>query len=291
VHPLGFGTPPGEGRLAIWLDGQASFGELEDGANPKAYDYELYGPLLGFDGRFGEHLTAGLFAGYARTSWDTWSDTAEGTANSYHGGLYLGLAWPRFYALLAGRYARSDMQTERSIAFGSVDRLARGDFDGNEYGAALEAGCRLASAGPIEIEPIGSLLYDRVETDSFTESGAGSIDLDVDVETVDSLVSDLGLRLSTRGSGAEGFFFAPQLRATWEHEWGDQERGVNARFAGAAGGFAVVGAAPPRDRAVLGIGWEVGFPQGGVSLALYYDVRVAADFLENSVAVGARVRW
>jgi hypothetical protein len=87
---------------------------------------------------------------------------------------------------------------------------------------------------------------------SSAESGAGSISLDVDDETFDSLETALGLRAHARFEVSEGSFFAPEFFGRWLHEFGDLEREFRASFAGAPDvPFCILGAELPRDSALV----------------------------------------
>jgi autotransporter-associated beta strand protein len=296
-HRLGLAAPVGvslgsqEGdRWGAFLDGYGLFGRLE-GGGAKDVDYDVYGPVAGFDYALTDAFVLGVSVGYARTALEAGS-ISSGDADSLQGALYASLALPRFHLGAALRGAGSSMEAERKIVFSSLSRRARSDFDGWDASGYLEAGYAFGDPGRFEVEPLAALLYTHGAQEKFRERGAGSLDLEVARQDFDSLLSILGVRLRGNYPGGEVFRFLPFLRAAWQHEYLDVDHSVDARFTGArsGGAFTVVGAETPRDTALVGVGWDVGISDRS-SFQVSYDARVNADFVEHAVSLGLRVSF
>ena len=87
----------------------------------------------------------------------------------------------------------------------------------------------------------------------FTESGAGSLDLNVNSQSANSVQTGLGMRLS-RPFQSGTTLILPQIYAFYQHEFANDSRGLDARLAQAGRTFAFQTDSPSRDFAVLGAG-------------------------------------
>ena len=89
---------------------------------------------------------------------------------------------------------------------------------------------------------------------SFSETGAGALNLAVGGQSVSSVRSNLGTRVSRDIEIGDGVIMNAALKVGWAHEFSDTGSTVTASFAGAPGSsFAVQGAQRGRDSALLGV--------------------------------------
>jgi outer membrane autotransporter protein len=182
------------------------------------------------------------------------------------------------------------MSTTRDIDFISRDNDA--DFDGFDAGGRLDAALDLFEVRGVELQPLASIAYTHVQQDEIDESGAGSLDLTADEEEVDSIVSGLGARVHGVIEIDDELWFHPELRARWNHEFGDTERELSsARIGGQPGAvFQVSGAEFPADTGVIGVSWTL-VSQGRLHAFIDYDVTLASELIQHGVAVGAKFVW
>ena len=139
------------------------------------------------------------------------------------------------------------------------------------------------------MEPVAALGYIRVDSPSYTETGAGGLSLDVDGQARESVKSYLGVR-SRHDMGTSLKLTA---RALWTHEFGDADSALSsARFTGApgVGAFQTTGVALKRDGALLGLGLSGDWRK---NLSLFGDVAVEArqNQWNATVFAGARFTW
>ncbi|MGH0031471.1 MAG: autotransporter outer membrane beta-barrel domain-containing protein [Myxococcota bacterium] len=283
-------APPrlGERGVGVWFDGWGILGELDGDGNSADLDYTLYGSNLGVDFRLGDQVLVGGAAGYARTDLDVDDRDSDGDADTAQGMLYAAWANRRVYAGLSGRYAWTQSETSRDIAVGTLYRKARGDFDANDYGVRGEVAVNAFETESFGIEPQVGLEWNHLSRESFTESGAGGLGLRVDSEDLDSTLLQLGGRIHGLFGVDEDSVLAPEIRAYWLHEFGDDERRVDAHLDGAP--FTVVGAEAPRDSALVGVGWAMSLGRS-VRATAGYDLRIDEDRMEHTGAVTVRVRF
>jgi autotransporter-associated beta strand protein len=286
--------PERERRFGAWLDGYGLFGGLDGDFNAAGTDWSGGGALLGFDTTLGRHGLLGLAAGYARLHLDVDERLTEGDANLFQGALYGAWVGERVYAGGLLRYAYADHDTERRIAFGGIDRRATGSFGGHAAGGYAELGVVAAAPAAVQIEPLASVDVSWLRHEGFRESGAGSLDLDVSSQTWLSVVTGLGVRLHRTFTMSDtlGLYFVPELRGRWVHQFGDDDRPVDARITGATtgGAFRVQGANAARDGGVIGVGWAVNRADN-LSFFFDYDASLNPDGIGHALGGGILYRW
>jgi autotransporter-associated beta strand protein len=290
LPPVGLAPAAGSGPGA-WLDALGLSGAIDGDDGADDLDYLAGGGALGVDYRVPGGVVGGAF-GYAYTDLELSDVPGDGNAHSYLGALYAAWELSRLYLSASAHLAFHDMETEREIRFGAIDRVARGDFDGEDYGVGAAAALTLFHAGAFQLEPQAFVAYARLDRSSFSEDGAASIALDIDDESIDSLSSGLGLRAHAAFELGSDTVFEPEVFASWLHESGDVEREFSARFAGASIDvpFGIAGAEAPRDSALAGMRW-VTTSAGGARAELAYSVLWNSRQLEHFASLGFHLVW
>jgi autotransporter-associated beta strand protein len=282
---------PGEGRtrFGVWLDGYGLFGDLEGGSGAKDLDYTVWGVSAGLDLRPAAHWVLGFAGGWAGSDLEFQGLSGTQQGNTAQGALYGGYASPRFRASASLRAAWNDLDSKRRIVFAppaTLDRSAKADFDGWDYGGRFETGLNFFRLGGAVFEPLAAFSYARVEQEGFSESGAGSLDLSVKSQHVTSCESGVGARIHGSFQIDELIWMTPELRGRWTHEFCDLDRRLSARIGGTPGASYVVrGAERPRDGGVAGVSWTVTHADR-LHFFAEYDAVIDSRLLQHSVAVG-----
>ena len=104
-------------------------------------------------------------------------------------------------------------------------------------------------------------------------------------------MSGLGGRVHGALEIDDELWFHPELRARWNHEFGDTDRQLSARIGGEPGSvFEVSGAEFPSDTGVIGVGWTL-VAAGRLHAFIDYDVTLAKELIQHGIAVGAKFVW
>ena len=130
-------------------------------------------------------------------------------------------------------YTWGSYESQRHIRFGSIDRAAKGEFDGDGFIASLKAAYDYPVEG-FDLIPEMGLTYSKIWQDGFTERGANSLDLKVDDADAHSLVTSLGVRLGTEVKSGNTRI-RPQLLVRYEYDWNasdDDAHDIVSTFAG-----------------------------------------------------------
>ncbi len=268
--------------LRTWIDGSGIYGDVDGNSTESDFDYTIWGGSLGADLRLADHWVLGLAGGYANTDLDFSDRSGGGDIDTFQGALYAGYVDPRFHLGVSGRYAYNDMDGTREIGFG-LNRKASADVDGDDYGARFESGLNLLDVAGFVFQPMASVDYNRLEQDSFTEGGAGSLNLAVEDNDLDSLVLGVGMRIHGVWKIDEDISIVPELRGRWLHEFLDTDRLIEARLVSApvgASAFQIQGVELPRDSGSVGVAWNV-ITNSAWSIIGSYDAILNEDLVQH----------
>jgi outer membrane autotransporter protein len=269
----------------LWARGYGGYGNTDADGNAAASRLRSSGLSVGFDAEVKEGLRLGaaVTGGTSRLSTDN-NETgrARGTAVAVYGG-YASGPW-NFSGSAGMSWGKNHM--DRGIAFGTVNRIASGDFDSDTLSAYGEATYTLPMDG-WTLRPLAGLSLSRSKSDAFTETGAGALNLHVAGQTLNSSKSLLG---ATASFDTDRIRFEP--RVVWAHEFGDLNKTMTAQLQGAATAFPfeIAGATLKRDTLILGMGATGSISQG---IDLFADVQAEFNAAQRNFAVlvGLRSRW
>jgi outer membrane autotransporter protein len=282
----------GDTGLGGWLDLWGSLGNLDGDGNSADVEYRSFGATLGVDYRLTKRISAGFAGGYSRSDIDLAGRDTEGDLDLAQGALYAGYVDPRFHLTASGRYGYSWNDSTRRIAFSDIDRTAKASFNSQDYGARAELGTSALRLGPVALAPLAAIDWAQLDRDGFSESGAMSLDLDVESDAITSLLSSVGASLRGVIDLGDDVAMMPELRAYWLHEFGDTDRLIRARLSGAvvSGSFDIIGAQVPRDRILAGLGWSASIGDV-VRVFADYDVELASGLLAHELALTVRIHF
>lgn len=304
---------PAENRWGAFLSGTGEWVSVGNTDNARGYTLDSGGFTLGVDYKFTPNFAVGLAAGYTGTTADltdggrvyvnggkiglyaTFFQNAEVAANptmskdsskdskevqapvaSVAKGLYADLA-------VFGGYNSYDFHRR------GFEGTARGDTDGGELNVLFGTGYDF-KRGNLTFGPTASFNYTYLGTSEFTEHGSLA-PLDVHGGKGESLRTAFGLKASYDWK-VGSVVVKPEIRAAWQHEYGDTAYDLTSSFAnGAPGSFTVAGPKIGRDSALLGAGFSVQFSDR-CGAFVYYDGELGrTNYHATAVTGGVRVAF
>ena len=276
--------PPADDRWGVFITGVGEFTGIGDTSNSRGYDLTTGGITLGADYRVTPNFAAGLHAGYASTG----ADLANGgrlTADAAKLGLYATYFTGGFHADAAVSGGLSGYNTRRSAIQGS----ARGSTDGGELNVLAATGYDW-KVGALTVGPTLAFQYTYMNMNGFTEHGSLA-PLRLATNHGESLRTDVGAKASYDWH-VGGAIVRPEVRAAWQHEYGDSTYGITSRLSSGAGAdFLVTGPEIGRDSLLLGAGVAVLWNER-TSTYVYYDGEVfRSNYSSNIVSGGVRLNF
>jgi outer membrane autotransporter protein len=222
-------------KWGLWARGNYSFGEKDRNASSPAFEADQWALVGGLDYRFNDKMVGGVALAYGQASiefeprdeggldTDTWAISLYGSA----------YAARNFYVDAIVNLAKADYGADRNITYvdgtGLIDVDAHGDTDGMTYSAGLSGGYDFLVRG-LTLSPNLGLFYIDATIDSFTESGAGGLNLLYDEQSFQSFTGNLGFRATYAWNLSWGVLL-PHLRVDYVREFKNDADVFGVRFA------------------------------------------------------------
>ena len=103
------------------------------------------------------------------------------------------------------------------------------------------------------VTPLASLQASRIRVDSYTESGAGALNLNVNRQDYNFAQSSLGVKVE-RVIQSSGSRYSPEAHVRWQHDFGSTAMQQDATFAGGGASFTTQGVRQGRELFNVGAG-------------------------------------
>ena len=279
---------------SLWGSALGATGSVSGNGNASTVTYNAGGVATGIDYRLDPRFLIGLGIGFSSGNHWLSGFSGRGTSNSYQASLYASFTQGAFYLDGQAGYGFNDNQMTRMIAIpGLQPRTATGQTSANQFVGQIEAGYRIGiyEQAAASLTPFARLQGVNNSQAAFSETGAGSLSLNVAQQTTNSVRSTIGMELAGALDAGWRDRLALQLRLGWAHEYADVSRPVTASFAGAPGAaFTVFGAAPQRDAAALGFAASTAIAEN-TSIYFRYDGDVGTGTDNHAFSAGLRMTW
>ncbi|HRJ72164.1 MAG TPA: autotransporter domain-containing protein [Terrimicrobiaceae bacterium] len=278
-------------QWSTWVQGNGIFAKVVNVSQVPGYRFQSGGFLFGADyawsgrGQEGPALTTGVFAGYQGT-YAKYSGGGNNTINSALFGGYASFQNGGFSAdaIVGGGY--SNYNVRRPIAFSSIDRTATAKPDGGQFSTYLDAGYDW-KAGGFTFGPLVSAQYTYAGIAPFTEDGAGSLNLAVDQQNVNSLRTNIGGRIAYTWNVTDTVVIVPEVRMFWQHEFLNNPRNIGASLDGGSGaGFGYETSTPDRDSIFAGAGVSAQFGERWNGYVYYNADFGRQDYIGQMISTG-----
>jgi len=275
---------PEEKKWGAFLTGVGEWVDVGGDGNARGYDITTGGFTLGLDYKVCPNFVVGIAAGYAGTGADL-TDGGDVWVNGGKLGLYATTFVGGWYADAAVTGGYNSYDTKRSALQGT----ARGSTDGGELNVLVGTGFDIRF-GALTIGPTATFQYTLVGIDGFTETGSLA-PLNIAGRNAESVRTQLGFKASYDWK-VGGVLVRPEIRASWQHEYGDSSYALDASFANGAGNsFLVNGPELGRDSLLLGVGVVIQCSET-FSTYFYYDGELGRlNYDRHGVSGGVRVAF
>jgi len=296
-------------RMGGFLNGSGGWGEVDARAEAEDYDVWGGGVQAGIDYRLSDALVAGFGFGWNRQNTEFDSQSAvngSGTkigggeieSDAYSPSLYASFFSGPFHADAIFTYTYLDYEFRRPVVLldtgNDVSATARGDTDAHQIGTSVNLGYQF-QAGGLAAGPIAGVDYRQTWIDGYKEKGVPGFPLQYGDQDIVSVVTSLGGEAAYAISTGIGVI-APHVRITWEHEFENDARNIDARL------FLNTDTtrqdtlfsrtdSPDRDYGRVGAGVSAQFAHG-ISAFIDYDTVIAlSDVEQHRFTAGGRIEF
>ncbi len=278
-------VPSPQNRWGVFITGTGQFVDVgNNDFNASGYEIATGGLTLGLDYRLTENFAVGLNGTYAHSTVDLVND-GDIEADSVKLGLFATYHQNGFYLDVAGSGGWNTYDIRRAALLGD----AHGETDAAEFNGLIGAGYDW-KCGSLRFGPTATFQYTYIDLDNFTEEGSLA-PLHFPEQDESSVRSTLGFRLS-HDVKMGGAILRPEIRAAWQHEFGEQSHAIQAEFASGAGSdFTVWGPHVGRDSALVSAGASLLW-NDRVATYVHYDGQFGrGNYDSNSISGGVRLSF
>lgn len=298
---LASGGAAGETDSDSRLGGFANFnynrGDLNGSVDEDGFDFVNYGLVAGLDYRFSDSYVAGVALSYNRNEADIDANLGNIDANNVGVSAYASYYKGDGYIDATLSYSRHDFDTVRNIVVPSSDPInvpgintrAVGNTNGNQLSLSVGGGYDFRR-DTITLTPYARLSYLKLDVDSYSETEpVAGLGLDIADQTVKSLQSALGVRLSKTVSASTGVF-VPYGALEWVHEFENNSRSITAKYTNDPFNtfFVIPTITPDRDYFVASVGGSSVFANGISAFVTLESVLGLQRVTNTGLTVGLR---
>jgi outer membrane autotransporter protein len=247
----------------------------------------------GADYRLSPDALVGFSLAGGATSWSLAGGFGGGRSDVFLAGLYGAKQFGPAYATAAFSYSNYWMSTSRNVTVAGIDQL-QANFDAQDFGGRLEGGYHLPTRWmAVQWTPYAAIQVQSFRTPSYGEvvaAGSPQFALTYNGRTATAVRGELGGRVDKTFALDNG----TQLNLFGKVAWAHDEisgPGLNVSFIGLPiASFAVNGAAPPKDLALLSAGseWRLA---SNISVLAKFDGEFANQSQTYSGTARLRYTW
>ncbi|OEU72579.1 MAG: hypothetical protein BA869_01280 [Desulfuromonadales bacterium C00003107] len=269
----------------VWAKPFGSWADQDDRKGVSGFDADSYGIIIGADGEIGSVDRIGAAFAYSRSDVDSNSSVAPNSADidSYQLAVYGSHTLDeRTEINYQADVAFHQTDGRRTISF--MDQVAKSDYDSWSVHLGADIDRTFSLGEKTDITPSVSINYTRLESESYSESGADALNLKVDRDNTDELIlavdgkltRDLSDRITLEANLGVGYDIL------------NEDSSITSAFAGApAAAFVTDGLDPSPWLMRAGVGL-VAQASDTFELSARYDIEARDDFDNQAVSLKLR---
>lgn len=269
--------------VRMWGQGFGATATQDRRDNIDGFDSDTWGLAVGLDTEnMRDDTLFGIAFSYADTAVD--SKNANQTSSdisSYQFTLYGSYDIdPRTYLSGQFAYTWSDVDTLRQDLGGIAGNDASGEYDADQFSARAEVG-RDYAYETATITPHAMVNWSHYSPDSYTETGAGGANLNVEGESVNVFELGIGADVGWMLQQANGGYLAPEIRVGYRYDLAGDVVETTSSFVGGGPAFKSEGFDPAQSAFDLGAGLTY-FSADNWELSADYNFTFKSDYDNHS---------
>ncbi|OIP44834.1 MAG: hypothetical protein AUK28_09375 [Desulfobacterales bacterium CG2_30_60_27] len=267
----------------VWLKPFGSWANQSDRKGVSGFDGDTYGLILGADTEMAAPSRLGLAVAYSHSDVDGKSAVARHDAeiNSYQAMVYGSQRInDRTDIDFQANIGTNKNDGERHIDFLSPNRIATADYDSTSAHVGVGLGRTCTIDAKNTFIPSVRADYSWIKDESYTETGADALNLNVDGDTTDELI--LGIDGQFNHALNNSILLTAKLGMGYDTL--AEESSITASFVGGGAAFTTNGLdpAPWLVRGGLGL---VMFQANGLEFTASYDFEARSDFSNHTAGL------
>ena len=294
------------------MDARNTNSNLKGTADLASLDYNIFQSTYGLEYALSKKWAVGAVIGYGQSNLYNYQySNAKLHADTYSGAIYaLYNPTPEWKIIGLGGFTSFDNSSNRPIQFGTIDRTATanwssmgstfaltGEYDWllNKSKPPAKAGARDTNRTDWHLKPRALISYSNYNQGIITESGANSLNLQVNNHQADSMILGIGITLETPIILSEKSRIIPKFSIGYQYDAmgnSNEEHQLTASFKDVPepGSLTVIGKNRGANDLEAALKVEL---EANQNTSIYADVGVAfwSNGNELSYGGGIRYRW
>ncbi len=257
-------------------------------SNSSGYNTDTAGLAVGIDKDFeiqNQDVRAGIEFGYAKSFISSNDNLKKNQVDSYQLNAYAGLSHNKYFLNSMLGFAWNEYDASRSIP--AATSIATADYSGQTYVANLTAGSKEDLGMGFALIPTAGLLYVHNTVSSYSENGAGTLNLNVQDQENDYLQGKLAAQLLYKYNTHNGLTIMPNAKFSYGYDFVGERQSTVASFNGQTATFTSKGQRINQNVYNLGGGVDL-YHMSGVTLSADYVYELNANYHANSGFLNAK---
>jgi len=275
-----------EQPISLWVDGIAQW---QNQGKLFGYKDTTFGATIGAD-YGGRNWVLGLAFSATHDNFHWKHFCGKANINSYYGGVYGLWNCDEFYIHAAVIGSHNKYKTTRHLSFGTIGRDACAQHKGNNVLTHLGFEYRVCPSYVIQLTPYLNLDYVFQHEHCYTESGAGSLDLQVKAKKATLFQGEVGVSFSSTYHVCNGLFI-PMLSLAYMNQTPCSSKNYHANFVDSSCCFTGRGGYYERNLFVPRLAFTYQDSCDRVNVSLYYDGQIGSRYWAQDVGFDLTFRF
>jgi len=271
--------------IEVWGEGFGNYLHQYNSGGIDGYKAALWGTTLGADSEtIFKDLRAGLNGGYVNGYVNSKNNNNRTVIHSSQVTVYGTYDWSPLYFDGAFSFALNKYLGRRNIRIANDWRTANSEYYGQQYSGYLGMGYTFNKGKGLEVTPLMSMQYMHLHLNTYEETEAGALNLNIDAQDYDLVQSGVGIKFDYPLKWPK-FEIIPEFRWIWLHDFiGEMQQSLGNTYQGGGAAFDTYGVRPDRNTHDLGTSLSLN-TDFGVSITTSYDCQLREDLLGHSGVV------
>jgi len=192
------------------------------------------------------------------------------------------------YLQSVASYSTNDNSATRRVLIGGGDRTASSSYDSGLFSINVEAGWPKEDGG-VTVTPTLGLAFSHLNSDTYTETGAGNMNLEVSPTNVNTVEGKFGVKITGKSVDSDGGIGRPEVRVGVSHNFGDETADSTATFTAGGATFTTKGVKIDSTKVDIGLGYTYTTPEGDTEISVNVDGRHSSSYVQYGS--GLTVKW
>ncbi|MFG1292346.1 autotransporter outer membrane beta-barrel domain-containing protein [Xanthobacter versatilis] len=250
---VGTGTPKG---FQLYTNIDYSTYTLDPTRDHSGSDGSAAAGYVGLEYGFGNGISVGALLSYGSGSYNFSAQNGGYDADMFNGTIYANARFGGAFAQLSGTVGSIDYNSiKRQFLLGAAVRTNMGDTSGTYYGARLATGYDF-TLGQATVTPLAQLTYQQATVDGYAETAGNSSSMLFGNQLRELFYATVGGQASY-AFVLSGVTVRPNVQATYNYDFLNQDRSVTAGLLTAPVTFAMPVYQPGRSWTNLAVGLAV----------------------------------